>query len=56
MEWMWSHKKSMVAALAAIIMAVWAVLVVVPGDQKEDVIKSIGDKVGEAAEALPDDK
>ena len=56
MKWLWENKKKVLAALVAVGMAVWAVLVAVPGDQKEDVIKQITDKGQEIVDSLPDDK
>lgn len=50
-----AHKKKLGLAVVAVIGAVYAVLVVVPGDQKEVAIKGIHDKAAAVVDQLPED-
>lgn len=54
-QWIMAHKKKLGLAIVALLGAAYAVLNVVPGDQKEDVVKNIHDKAASLVDQLPDD-
>lgn len=55
MKFILAHKKKLGLALVALLAAVYAVLNVVPGDQKEAVVKKIHDGASDLVNQLPAD-
>lgn len=54
-QWLASHKKRLLTAIAALLMAGASVLYLIDGDQKEASLIDAGQKIQHAADQLPAD-